>query len=494
MAPALSSNSYILATAPHARISFKNSRLTALGAKNAGSFRVIKAKAVTEDQESKPAKSNPFQFDFGKIPDVKSLMPVVKNPSSGLSFGQRSKDPNTVFVAGATGQAGIRIAQTLLRKGFSVRAGVAKLSAAQELAQLAAKYKIISVEESKRLNAVESTFEDAESIAKAIGNAGKVVVTIGPTENGATSAVTASDALQVIQAADLAGVGHVAIVYDGSSASTNNVLDGFSSFFNNLFSRSQPFTIAEFIQGLVETDISYTLIKASLTEDFSPESSYNIVASPEGRDSTNDYKVAKSQIASLVADVFSNTALAENKVVEIYTDPAAPARSFDELLGPIPEDGRRKAYADKIANEAALEATEKAKQAAAEKLKEETKVLASQEAQGDEKAQERASASVESLLAKAKDMSSSFSWDKFSSQLATAVQNVEEEPKVQIATVRGQARAQKLPSKKAVTKKAPPSKRKEAPKPKAEQAESEVQVRNVFGGLFKQETIYIDDD
>lgn len=104
---------------------------------------MIKAKAVNEDQESKPAKLNPFQFDFGNLPDVKSLIPVVKN-SPGLSFGQRSKDPGTVFVAGATGQAGIRIAQTLLRNGFSVRAGVPDLGAAQELAQLAAKYKVDS--------------------------------------------------------------------------------------------------------------------------------------------------------------------------------------------------------------------------------------------------------------------------------------------------------------------------------------------------------------
>lgn len=144
MAPALGSNSYILATIPHSRITFKNSKLTALAIKNAGNFRVIKAKAVSEDQESKPVKSNPFQFDFGKLPDVKSLITVVKNPSSGLSFGQRSKDPGTVFVAGATGQAGIRIAQTLLRDGFSVRAGVPDLGAAQELAQLAAKYKVSS--------------------------------------------------------------------------------------------------------------------------------------------------------------------------------------------------------------------------------------------------------------------------------------------------------------------------------------------------------------
>ncbi|KAL8089622.1 hypothetical protein AgCh_039193 [Apium graveolens] len=504
MAPALSSNSYILATIPHSRISLPNSKLNALAPKNAASFRVIKAKAVSEDQETKPAKLNPFQFDFGNLPDVKSLIPVAKN-SSGLSFGQRSKDPGTVFVAGATGQAGIRIAQTLLRNGFSVRAGVPDLGAAQELAQLAAKYKIISVEESKRLNAVESTFEDAESIAKAIGNAGKVVVTIGPAENGATTAVTASDALQVIQGADLAGVGHVAIVYDGSSSvSTNNVLDGISSFFNNLFSKSQSLTMAEFIQGLVKTDISYTLIKAKLTEDYLLESSYNVVVSAEGSgDSTNDYKVTKSQIASLVSDVFSNTEVAENKVVEVYADPTAPLRPVDELFSLIAEDGRRKAYAEKVAKakveEATIKANEKAQEAAvaAKKLKEEVNMLESQDAQTDnfaDKAQEKASASVENLMARAKEMSSTFSWDKFSSQISTAVQNVSEEPKVQIATVRGQARAQKLPAKKAVMKKPPVFKRKEIQKPKTKQAESKVEVKNVFGGLFKQETIYVDDD
>ena len=70
----------------------------------------------------------------------------------------------------------------------------------------------------------------------------------------------------------------MAIIYDGSigSASTYNVLDGISSFFNNLFSRSQPLTVTEFLQKVIETDVSYTFIKTSLTEDFSPEKSYKI--------------------------------------------------------------------------------------------------------------------------------------------------------------------------------------------------------------------------
>uniref|UniRef100_A0A5B7AHP9 NAD(P)-binding domain-containing protein n=1 Tax=Davidia involucrata TaxID=16924 RepID=A0A5B7AHP9_DAVIN len=419
------------------------------------------------------------------------MVQPIRTPFSSF----RRKDPGTVFVAGATGQVGIRIAQTLLRQGFSVRAGVSELEAAQELAGLAARYKILSNEESKRLNAVESTFQDAESIARAIGNASKVVVTIGPAENGPTSEVTTSDALQVIQAAQLAGVGHVAIIYDGSimTASTYNVLDGISSFFNNLFSRSQPLTITEFLQKLVETDVSYTLIKTRLTEDFSPESSYNVVVSAEGSAGANDYKsnVAKSQIASLVANVFSNTAVAENKVVEVFTDPSAPSRPVDEFFSAIPEDGRRKAYAEALAmakaEEEAIKATEKAREAAeaAKDLEEEVKKLEKQEARAAglaEEAQEKAvaaGASVENLLNKAKDIGSGLSWEKFSSQLATAVQSPGEKLKVQIATVRGQAKAQTLLPKKAIIK-TPAPKQKVEPKPKARETDSKTESEEVF--------------
>ncbi|MBA0732435.1 hypothetical protein Gogos_016527 [Gossypium gossypioides] len=522
MAPSLTSNSFLLTTTPRSRVNLKYQRL-AVFAKGSGPFSPFqfgKAKDNPEDgQAEDTGNSSPFRFDFGKLPDVKTLVPVVSNPSSGLSFGNvRRKDPSTVFVAGATGQAGIRIAQTLLRQGFTVRAGVPELAAAQELARLAAQYKIISNEESKRLNAVESTFQDAESIAKAIGNASKVVVTIGPGENGPTSAVSASDAVQVIQAAQLAGVGHVAIVYDGNpgNGSTYNVLDGITSFFSNLFSQSQPLSLSEFLQKIIETDVSYTFLKTTLTDDYSEESSYNVVVSAEGSIGTNDYKVAKSQIASLVADVFSNTTVAENKVVEVFTSPSAPSKSVDELFSAIPEDGRRKAYAEATARakaeEEAVLAAEKARVAAeaAKKLEEEVKKLSEQEAKAANLAEETqekaqvAGASMEDLLSKAKDFRSGLSWEKFSSQIATAVQKApnEEKPKVQIATVRGQAKARNLPSQKANVKQAPISfspfpKPKEAskpkPKPKAKEAEK-TEVRKVFGGLFQQETIYVDDD
>ncbi|KAL5717274.1 hypothetical protein ACHQM5_010311 [Ranunculus cassubicifolius] len=508
MAPALTSNSFLFTT-PHSKPTHRYSKLTVFaqaGSKPSPfSFRIGK-KQAENDSESDESSDNPASNFFSnlganiKVSDVKSLIPVVSKPSFSLG---RPKDGGTVFVAGATGQAGIRIAQTLLRKGFTVRAGVPDLGAAQELALVASKYKIISPEESKRLYAVESTYQDAESIAKAIGNASKAVVTIGPTENGPTTVVTTTDALQVIQASALAGVGHVAIIYDSSSNSIpsnyNNVVDGISSFFGNLFSpKVKALSMTEFLQKLVEADVSYTLIKTNLTEDFSEESSYNVVVSAEGS-GANDFKVSKSQIASLVGDVFSNTALAENKVVEVSTSPSAPSKSTDQLFGAIPEDGRRKAYAEALARakaeEEAIIASEKARKAAdaAKKLEAEVKKLSAQEAIASSLAEEAkkkadaAGTSVENLVNKAKDIGSKFSWKEFSSQLQTAVKNPDDGPRVQIATVRGMAKARKLPTQKAIVKKA-------SPKLKEKPAEPKKDVNNVFGGLFKQETIYIDDD
>ncbi|CAA0838103.1 plastid transcriptionally active 16 [Striga hermonthica] len=500
MAAALTSNSFLPTTpAPSPRSHLKNRRQAVILAKRAGPF-AKRAESGEADQDSNPPAAVGF-FDLRKLAqDVKSLVPAVAaDPTSGLSFGgQRRKDPGTVFVAGGAGQAGIRIAQALLRRGFSVRAGVPDLGAAQELARLASDYKIISGEESKRLNAVSSDFEDAESIAKAIGNASKVVVTIGPSENGPTAEVTASDALQVVRAAQLAKVGHVAVIYDSSSGpvSTYNVLDGISSFFNNLFARSQPLTVAEFLQELVKIDVSYTLFKTKLTDDFALEGSYNVVVSAEGgapaSAAANDYKVTKSQIASLVADVFSNTAVAENKVVEVFTDPSAVSKEIAEVLSTIPEDSRRKEYAEALAIAKAEEEANKASEQAeiAKNLEEQESQASSLATEAQKKVQSAAEASVESFLTRAKGVTSS--WENLSSQIKSAVQKTANgpEPKVRVATVRGQAKARSLPSVKAVVKK-PSFKPKNVSKQKDNKT---TETRKVFGGLFKQETIYIDDD
>ncbi|XP_076944293.1 protein PLASTID TRANSCRIPTIONALLY ACTIVE 16, chloroplastic-like [Bidens hawaiensis] len=507
MAPALTANSFLLTTSHPSRLVslHKPRRLIVCAKKSAG--------------DVEPENSSPFRlnFDFKKVSDVQSLIPVVSggSGSSGILFGKR-KDPNTVFVAGATGQAGIRIAQTLLREGFSVRAGVPELGAAQDLARLAVSYKVISTEESKRLNAVESSFQDPEAIAKAIGNATKAVVTIGPYENGPTAEITTLEALQVIQGAQLAGVSHITIIYDTTTSpsftSTNNVLDGIQLFFNNIFSKSQPLTLKEFIEGLVATDLKYTLIKTQLTDDSASASSNNFVVTKEGLPVENDYKVTKSQIASLVADVFSNTEVAENKVVELSTSPDATARPVSELFSAIPVDGRREAYLDAIAKAEAEEAVKAAESAATEKEVEKPDPT--------EDFQEQAQKSFTDLVARFKTATSkitekpesepepttedvlgpegapglALSWGKLSSGFASAVKNNSIAlPKVQIATVRGQAKARTLPPKPAVVKKPAAAKKAAPPVQQPKPKESKAEVRKIFGGVFQQETIYVDD-
>ena len=69
---------------------------------------------------------------------------------------------------------------------------------------------------------MEFSFEDIESTAKAIGNASKAMVSIGPTEDGPSSKVTTTDALNVIEAAKLANVNHIVVF--------TNLMEGLQMF------------------------------------------------------------------------------------------------------------------------------------------------------------------------------------------------------------------------------------------------------------------------
>ena len=138
---------------------------------------------------------------------------------------------------------------------------------------------IIAAADAKRLNAVEFNSEDIESTAKAIGNASKAVVSIGPTEDGPSSKVTTTDALNVIEAARLANVNHVVVVYE-SDGESSNILDGISSFFGNLFRKSE-ISLAELIDRIVEMGLSYKILKASSIDDFISEKDYNLVLKAE---------------------------------------------------------------------------------------------------------------------------------------------------------------------------------------------------------------------
>lgn len=170
----------------------------------------------------------------------------------------------------------------------------------------------------------------------------------------------------------------------------------------------------------------------------------------------------------------------------------------------IPEDGRRKAYAEALEKSKAEEEARGAAEAA-KRLEQEAKKLEKKEAKAaanfTKEAEETASSadipSVESLLEKAKGLSTGFSFEKFSSQLKSAVEKANGESDVQVATIKGQAKAKNLPAQKAVVKTPPRNpfalKTKEAPKPAKQTEITSTEKRKIFGGLFQQETIYVDD-
>jgi len=145
---------------------------------------------------------------------------------------------------------------------------------------------VISREEAKRLNAVEFDFKNVDSVAKAIGNASKVVVTVGPVEDGPRGQVSVDDALRVLEAAQLANVNHFVAVYEpGTGIVADGPLAGIASFFSNLFGRGAGAKDDMYLlDSLAETDLNYTFIRTPSTEgvdDYSPSTS-NLVVAAEG--------------------------------------------------------------------------------------------------------------------------------------------------------------------------------------------------------------------
>ncbi|KAL9414678.1 hypothetical protein AB3S75_043028 [Citrus x aurantiifolia] len=88
MAPTLtSSNSFMLNTTLRSRLIIKNPRFSVF-AKKAGPFppfQLGKSKDENSSNESSngdSGNSNPFPFNFGKVRDVTSLIPIVSSPGT----------------------------------------------------------------------------------------------------------------------------------------------------------------------------------------------------------------------------------------------------------------------------------------------------------------------------------------------------------------------------------------------------------------------------
>ena len=82
-----------------------------------------------------------------------------------------------VFVAGATGRLGCRVVLELLRnKKLKVRAGARNPEEARNLVKAATDYGLLTGEQARRLTVVPVDLEDEDSIAPAVGNAGRVSI------------------------------------------------------------------------------------------------------------------------------------------------------------------------------------------------------------------------------------------------------------------------------------------------------------------------------
>ena len=80
-----------------------------------------------------------------------------------------------VFVAGATGRLGCRVVLELLRnKKLKVRAGARDPEEARRLVKAATDYGILPADAARRLTVVPVDLEDEDSIAPAVGSAGRV--------------------------------------------------------------------------------------------------------------------------------------------------------------------------------------------------------------------------------------------------------------------------------------------------------------------------------
>ncbi|CAI7838929.1 unnamed protein product [Closterium sp. NIES-53] len=287
--------------------------------------------AVQEDDEEEedvaPQQTRKFAVPEEIPAAPQGLFGLVKLPFAALIRG-RPADRKTVFVAGATGLTGARVVVELLSAGLSVRAGVEDLSDAQQLAELAAKYKVITGEEAKRLNFVEYSASDSEFTAKSIANAGTVVVTLGAGENGPSGNLEVDEALSLARAAILANAPAFVLVSDFAAAPAGVAVKGKNSggdggggliaailnFFRSLAGRKgESASYSSVLTELVEADaLDYTVLRVGKFEADSSAYRTNLVVGEEGSIAAGS--LARVQVAQVIAAIASNPGLAANKV------------------------------------------------------------------------------------------------------------------------------------------------------------------------------------
>jgi hypothetical protein len=132
---------------------------------------------------------------------------------------------------------------------------------------------LISREEAKRVSVVEYDVGNVNSIAQSIGNAGKIVLALGSTENGPKARLTAQDGLRVLEAAQLANSSHFVLISSKGGSS-----GGGGGFFGNLFGGGGAVNDKGLVDKIAKSGLTYTVVRAAADG----ESEGNLVVAAEG--------------------------------------------------------------------------------------------------------------------------------------------------------------------------------------------------------------------
>ncbi|KAL1366350.1 hypothetical protein HN51_014188 [Arachis hypogaea] len=230
-----------------------------------------------------------------------------------------------IFVAGATGSTGKRIVEQLLKKGFSVKAGVRDLDKARA--------SLSSNNPSLQFVKADVT-EGSDKLAEAIGDDSDAVVCATGFRPGwdllAPWKVDNFGTVNLVEACRKRNVNRFILI---SSILVNGAAMGQllnpAYIFLNVFGLTLVAKLqAE--QYIRKSGINYTIIRPGGLKNDPP--SGNVVMEPE--DTLSEGSISRDQVAEVAVEALVYPE-ASYKVVEIVARPDAPKRSYHDLFGSI---------------------------------------------------------------------------------------------------------------------------------------------------------------
>ncbi|MED6196081.1 hypothetical protein PIB30_043938 [Stylosanthes scabra] len=235
------------------------------------------------------------------------------------------KNNKKIFVAGATGSTGKRIVEQLLKKGFSVKAGVRDLDKARA--------SLSSNNPSLQFVKADVT-EGSDKLAEAIGDDSEAVVCATGFRPGwdllAPWKVDNFGTVNLVEACRKRNVNRFILI---SSILVNGAAMGQllnpAYIFLNVFGLTLVAKLqAE--QYIRKSGINYTIIRPGGLKNDPP--SGNVIMEPE--DTLSEGSISRDQVAEVAVEALAYPE-ASYKVVEIVARPDAPKRSYHDLFGSI---------------------------------------------------------------------------------------------------------------------------------------------------------------